>query len=133
MAAHDNMAGDYALSGRAVLLVEDEGIIAMLGEDIFSDAGCTVTLAMQLDEAVEQARSQSFDLAVLDVNLGSGQTSYPVAEILLQRAIPFLFVTGYDATGLDDRFRNITTVRKPYASGELVRAAAALVGGPAAT
>lgn len=115
-----------ALQGRKVLLVEDESILSMLAEDVLADAGCTVMLAMRLPEAVELARSGCFHLAVLDVNLGGGDTSYPIAEILLERRIPFMFATGYDSAGLDARFRDCPRVQKPYAPEQLLQTAAVL-------
>src|SRR5271165_2043073 len=78
-----------------VLLVEDEAMIAMLIEDMLADLGCdVVATAGQLGEAVSLARSGSFDLAFLDLNL-RGVPSYPVAQALRERGIPFAFVTGY--------------------------------------
>ena len=122
------MSAACPLSGKTVLLVEDEGIVAMLAEDIFEQAGCNVDLAMRLTQAMELAQTGHYDFAVLDVNLGDGQTSYPVAQVLRQRAIPFLFVTGYDPAGIDRDFQNLVAVRKPYVADELVGAACALVG-----
>ena len=55
-------------------------MIAMLIEDMLADLGCdVVATAAQLDEAVSLARSGSFDLAFLDLNL-RGVPSYPVAR-----------------------------------------------------
>lgn len=59
------------LSGRRILLVEDEAVIAMLLEDMLIALGCEVVgVAARLDEALCLIRSESFDAAVLDVNLG---------------------------------------------------------------
>ncbi len=60
------------------------------------------------------ARSAQFDLAVLDVNLGGGQTSYPVADVLMDRDIPFAFATGYASGGLEPRFADRERLQKPY-------------------
>lgn len=114
------------LIGRTVLLVEDESMVSMLAEDIFLDAGCVVLLAMRLGEALELARSEKIDFAVLDVNLGGGDTSFPVAELLEERAVPYLFATGYNADGIDPRFSGRPRVQKPYAPSQLVRVASAL-------
>lgn len=115
-----------ALQGRTILVVEDESAVSMLTEDVFLDAGCTVLLAMRLAEALELARNAAFDLAVLDVNLGGGDTSYPVADLLAERQVPFMFVTGYDAASLEARFDGRPKVQKPYAPEQLVRLAAEL-------
>jgi CheY-like chemotaxis protein len=116
------------LDGLTVLLVEDESMISMLAEDILSDAGCTVLLAGRLQEALELATTAEMNVAVLDVNLGGGQTSYQVADVLAERRIPFVFATGYVAEGLDQRHSHRVTVQKPYAPQTLVAALSAAVG-----
>lgn len=115
-----------SLKGLTVLLVEDESMVSMLAEDVFIDAGCTVLLAMRLGEALELARESAIDFAVLDVNLGGGDTSYPLADILVARQIPFIFATGYSADGLDSRFTQCPRLQKPYAPSQLVQAASLL-------
>lgn len=110
-------------NGRRVLLVEDESLVSMLAEDILAGAGWDVTLAMRLDEAMAHAASGDFDVAILDVNLGGGDTSYPVASVLLERGTPFLFATGYSAEGIDPRFENQRMVQKPYRPSDLLNAA----------
>ncbi|GJE54618.1 response regulator [Methylobacterium thuringiense] len=102
-----------ALEGRRVLLVEDESLVAMLAEDMLVDLGCDVTVAMRLDKALAHARNGSFDLAVLDVNLGA-QRSYPIADVLFERGVRFLFATGYGFAGLEQAYRTIPVVQKPY-------------------
>lgn len=106
------------VEGRRVLLVEDESLVAMLAEDMLLELGCEVVLAMRLDQAVAQARSQPFDLAVLDVNLGESN-SYPVADLLFERGIPFVFATGYGSAGLDTDYRGVPVMQKPYQQRQL--------------
>lgn len=112
-----------SLAGRRILLVEDESLVSMLAEDVLTGAGAFVLLAMRLGEALELARSEAIDVAVLDVNLGAGDTSYPVAAVLAARSIPFLFATGYGANGIDPAFSDRNVVQKPYKASELVQAA----------
>lgn len=52
------------------------------------------------------------DAAVLDVNLGD-ENSFPVAEVLRARAVPFLFATGYDSADIPDEWRWAMIVTKP--------------------
>ncbi|WP_247635393.1 response regulator [Methylobacterium sp. 37f] len=101
------------LEGRRVLLVEDESLIAMLGEDMLLDLGCEVAVAMRLEKAVAMARATAFDLAILDVNLGE-TVSYPVADVLFARCIPFIFATGYGAAGIDPAYGAVPVMQKPY-------------------
>ena len=100
--------------GCRVLLVEDESLVAMVAEDTLLDLGCEVVLAMRLDAALSLAREADVQLGVLDVNLGEGR-SYPVADILRARGIPFLFATGYSVAGLDPPYRARRPCRSPTA------------------
>ena len=53
------------------------------------------------------ARDADIDAAILDVNL-DGQESFPAAEILLERNIPFVFASGYGHDGMAAaRFRGM--------------------------
>ncbi|GJD66057.1 response regulator [Methylobacterium frigidaeris] len=106
------------LVGRRVLLVEDESLVAMLAEDMLVDLGCEVVVAMRLDKALAQARTGSFDLAVLDVNLGDAR-SYPIADLLFERRTPFLFATGYGRQGLEEAYKAVPVLQKPYQAAPL--------------
>ncbi|HTT85205.1 MAG TPA: response regulator [Rhizomicrobium sp.] len=105
-----------------VLIVEDESLIAMLMEDALSDLNCTVVAtASSLGEALDKAASMDFDVAILDMNLNGAQAC-PVAELLVRRQIPFMFVTGYGAPGVPDRFRGIPVLSKPFNERDVGRA-----------
>ena len=97
-----------------VLVVEDEVIVGMLIEDMLGELGLEVAaLSSHLDEAVAYALTLSIDVAVLDVNL-NGKKSYPVADALTSRGIPFLFATGYGAKILVPPYDVIPTLQKPF-------------------
>jgi CheY-like chemotaxis protein len=97
-----------------VLIVEDEMTIAFLIEDMLIDLGHeVVAIAMRLPEALEAARRVEADLAILDVNL-DGHRSFPVADILAERAIPYAFATGYGALGLEGAYRERPVLAKPF-------------------
>lgn len=97
-----------------VLIVEDEMLIAMMLQDMVSDAGLEVEgVANSLNAGIDLASKADIDLAILDVNL-NGEEVYPVAEILKQRGIPFIFSTGYGAGGLKSGFDGTPQVVKPF-------------------
>jgi DNA-binding response OmpR family regulator len=105
-----------------VIIVEDEMMIAMLLEDMLTDLGHTVVgMAARLEPAIELARAADADLAILDVNL-SGQTSFPVAQVLAERGLPFFFATGYGAMGLEAPFQDALTLKKPFEMNDLSKA-----------
>jgi DNA-binding response OmpR family regulator len=110
------------LTGRRILVVEDEALIAMLVEDALLDAGAVVLgPAATVEEALELFETEQPDAAVLDINL-AGQASIPVADRLSAGAVPFVVATGYGAAGLPDRHRGVPVLAKPYDPRELIAA-----------
>ncbi|MGR3625294.1 MAG: HWE histidine kinase domain-containing protein [Limimaricola sp.] len=120
------------LSGRA-LVVEDNMIIAMDATDILSELGCEeVATASGMGEALRLIETGSFDLALLDVNLGH-ETSVPVAEALRARGVPFLLATGYGATqDIAAAYPEAPTLKKPYTKRSMRAGFAALLHGSGA-
>jgi CheY-like chemotaxis protein len=102
------------MSGRKVLIVEDEMMVVLYLEDVLQSLGHTVAAtAGRLDQAVELAQTADVDFAMLDLNLAGART-YPVAEALRQRAIPFAFATGYGAGGIAAEYADVPTLTKPF-------------------
>lgn len=108
-----------------VLLVEDESLVALLAEDILVEAGYEVVLCMTLHDALSQAGQAEVEVAVLDINLG-GAMSYPVADMLRARGIPFVFATGYGVAGLRDDLKSAPVIQKPYSPATLIGSVAGL-------
>jgi len=107
-----------------ILIVEDEALIAMQLESSLIGLGHNVeAIATRIDKAVLLARAIDIDFAILDVNV-AGIQSFPVADILRQRGISFMFATGYGTAGLVDGYRDEVTLRKPYGPEELAQALA---------
>lgn len=112
---------------RRVLVVEDEVIVGMLLEDMLRELGFeVVAISTRLDEAVQLARGFAIDFAVLDVNL-DGQMSFPVADVLRERGVPFLFATGYGSKILEPPYSTTPTLQKPFQIHDLRSVMAALV------
>lgn len=110
------------LSGRRVLVVEDEARIAMLIRDTLEDLGCQVVgIASRLEEARAKVASMEFDAALLDVNL-NGEPSYPLADELASRGIPFVLATGYGASRIPPDHKDAPVLQKPFLRAELERA-----------
>lgn len=115
-------------SGLRILVVEDEGPIALMIEDLLADLGCEVVAsAANLDQACELARTVDIDLALVDLNL-HGVSATPVARILRERAVPFIFCTGYGAGGILEEFASCPSLTKPFTPADLNEAIRASVG-----
>ena len=109
---------------RRALIVEDEVMVAMYVEDLLIELGFDVAgMATSLDQALPLAQDGDFDFAVLDVNL-DGRLSFPVADVLRQRGIPFLFARGYGSKGFIDGYRDAVRIQKPFLGQDLAQAIA---------
>src|SRR5690348_14510653 len=83
-------------------------------------------------EALAAVKDGRLAAAILDINLG-GSPVYPVAEELVARGIPFIFVTGYGTESIDRRFANIPVLQKPIDRESLQRIFVSGVTGPEGT
>lgn len=110
---------DKPFSGRHILVVEDEMMLMMLIEEMLADLGASVAVAATVDQATALIEARSFDAATLDLNL-DGNQSYPVADILAVRGVPFVFSTGYSQQNLRDDYRNRPVLRKPFKEQDLI-------------
>ncbi|MDG5493656.1 MULTISPECIES: response regulator [Azospirillaceae] len=109
--------------GKNILIVEDEFLIAIHAAEVMEGLGfCVVGPVATIEQALELLREGAFDGAILDVNL-SGTLVFPVAEALVDRGIPFILTSGYEATGLPERWRDRPHLRKPVIERDLARLA----------
>ena len=105
--------------GFRVLVVEDEALISMLIEDMLADIGCKcVDVAASVESAMQALTRVEPDFAMLDINL-NGKHSFPVADLLRSRDIPFVFLSGYGAGGLCAGYANAKVLQKPFQLGDL--------------
>jgi DNA-binding response OmpR family regulator len=96
-----------------ILVAEDEMLVAMMMEDLLKQAGYRVLMAARLTKGLVMAASEPIDAAILDINL-AGRASFPLADELMRRQIPFMFASGYGSNGLPERFADIPILQKPY-------------------
>jgi DNA-binding response OmpR family regulator len=109
-----------------VLMVEDEMFIAMVLEDLLSDAGYQVHGVSSLAEGLKVSQSEAFDAAILDVNLGRDLV-FPLADQLREQGVPFVFASGYGKEEIPQDFHAYDTLLKPYDSKSLLNAVATLL------
>lgn len=109
-------------SVRRVFIVEDEIMVAFEMVDLLEDMGFEIVgPSIHLEDAESIAKRQDIDIAFLDVNLGSGKTSQPVAETLRGRGIPFVFITAYDRDQIDFIASEDKVLKKPLSGDMLAR------------
>jgi DNA-binding response OmpR family regulator len=107
------------MHGLRVLVVEDTLLVAEMIEDELQEIGCDVVGPVpRLAQALALAKTERLDGALLDVNL-AGEYTFPVAEVLTERNVPFAFLTGYGDAGLPPAFRSIPRLTKPFAFSDL--------------
>ena len=102
------------LAGKRVLVVEDEFMVAVLVEDLLAEQGCVVVGPFaRVSDALAAAAQEHVDLAILDVNI-DGLDVFPVAEVLDERGVPFVFVTGYGAAAIPKDRPSWEACSKPF-------------------
>lgn len=116
------------LASQRIMVVEDIYFLAMEVEAVLEKAGAKVvgpfaTSAAALDSLKQRAP----DFAVLDVNLGEGN-SFDLARDLQTRGVPFLFFTGYDHAAIPAEFADVERLEKPVDSARLLQKLAVCCG-----
>src|SRR5437764_13779584 len=102
-------------SGLRALVVEDEGSIALMLEDMLGALGCEIAASVaRLAQACTVARTGNFDFAILDVNL-AGELGFPVAYIVRERHIPLGFSTRYGQAAVPHEFARSPVLTNPLA------------------
>jgi len=119
-----------SLAGRRLLMVEDEVLVGMMAKRILEDLGATVLGPYGgLADGLAAARSERFDGALLDFNL-AGEFADPLADLLIARGVPFVFVTGYQRDSIDRRYANVPVLPKPLEAESLERVLVSLLDPP---
>lgn len=122
------MNSDTPLAGLRCLVLDDEMLIALDIQEVLEAAGAAVICTGTAAAAMEALHGDpAFDLAVIDVMLkGSVGNSLSVAAALLERQVPFVFLTGMRAQDMDHaaQFPHAPVVEKPYQVAMLLEAIA---------
>lgn len=106
---------------RKILVVDDQFLLALEIADIIEDQGHEVLGPYStVDQALSHVERDPPDTAILDINMGEGQTTEPIARALKERNVPFAFLTGYNSADmLSDIFSDIEKLAKPALSDEI--------------
>ena len=85
---------DKILTGRLVLVCEDEPLIAIDIANAFTEAGAQVLCVRSLRDALVAVEDGALSAAILDHALGDGDSS-ELCTRLKERNIPFVLHSGY--------------------------------------
>ncbi len=118
------------LSGRRVLVVEDEFFVADDLVQAIGQLGAEVLGPVPTqEEALELlATAGPIDLAVLDINL-EDEPVYPLADLLAAQGVPFLFATGYSRALVPAQYQHVPRWEKPFDPQTLAQALPGLLQG----
>ena len=115
-----------SLAGRAILVVEDEALIALDITQALEAAGAAVTTTNTLKHALILVEHDGLCGAILDHALGDGDSSL-LCSRLSEREIPFLIYSGHATVG--GACQDALHISKPAAEGVLVAAMEGLIRG----
>lgn len=123
------MNPDHAnLAAANVLILEDDYYLATDLQQVLEQAGATVVGPFPDVEGASQSLGDARpDCAFVDVNLGDGP-SFEVPSALTRLAIPFAFVTGYDAGTIPSEFDTVVRLEKPVNARDVTRVALDMLG-----
>jgi chemotaxis family two-component system sensor kinase Cph1 len=97
-----------------ILVAEDEYLIARHMRTLLRRLGGDVVGPVpNLDRAIELARTERLEAAILDIKLADGRPVYPLADLLAERGVPFLFLSGYSREDIPPRYRKVQLIVKP--------------------
>src|SRR5262249_23611105 len=115
-------------AGRRVLIVEDEAMIAGLIESILRKGGWSVVGPVAtLERALETIERERLDAALLDVRI-NGRDVYAVADVLMGRGIPFIFVSGFARKQMPPGYRDCAHIAKPFTPDAILARLEEVVG-----
>jgi len=118
------------MSPKRVLVVEDEIAVGLDIQLALSDAGFDVVGPITtVAEGLQAATENTFDAAVLDANL-NGVNISAVADLLIERRVPFLVVSGYAREHLPLSLLHAPVLPKPFMAEKLLAAVRRLCGEP---
>jgi CheY-like chemotaxis protein len=112
-------AGNTALRGLRVMIVEDETLVALLLEEYLAECGCVVAGSYTRIEPAMQGLAHSHpDIAILDLNIG-GEDIAPVADVLDANGVPYVFASGGSETKINPSLPRHPLLQKPFTVANL--------------
>jgi two-component SAPR family response regulator len=122
---------EQPLRNRRILIVEDNALIALTMEDILARAGAEIVGPVgTLAEAEQTALQEPLSCALLDIKLNYDEV-WPVARILADRGVPFVFCSGhFERSTLPNEWAGYDLLMKPARPSHIVDKLASAMRGP---
>ena len=109
------------LEGRRILVVEDDYMIAQdVAERLEREGAEVIGPVPSVAASLRLIEKSGVDVAVLDVNLGS-ENSFPIAQVLRDKDIPFLFSTGYNSADIPAEWQHVAVSMKPLRVADVAK------------
>ncbi len=120
---------NVSLDGARILIVEDDYFIADdLAKGLTKAAVSIIGPIPSLERAMAVLEQEAIDGAVLDINL-DGEKVYALADALIGRGVPVVFVTGYARPSLPGRYDHVPLCLKPVDAEQVIEALAGIARG----
>jgi len=121
-------ASQAGKTGKTLMIVEDELLVAMMLKDELEDAGYHVLdLTDRRAEALDVAKACKPDLALVNIRLAGHDDGIELAEQLKALGVPVLLISGQVSRARSARTVAIASLPKPYDAADMVLAVAYLM------
>jgi DNA-binding response OmpR family regulator len=115
-------------TNQTLMIVEDEALVAILLRDELQNAGYKVLdLTDRHAEALEVAKAEKPDLALVNIRLAGRDDGIELSEHLKAMGIPVLLISGQVSRASSAKTVAIGSMPKPYHAAEMVLAVAYLL------
>lgn len=118
---------DKEFNGKTILIVEDEFFVGSDLEQILADAGADAVLVNTAGAASAKLAETRFDAAILDIHL-QDESTYPLADSLRNKSIPFIFLSGY--LTIREGYTDVPFVDKPFNAATVINTLKNLLAQP---
>lgn len=101
------------LHGKRILIVEGDYLIAARTRNQLEKHGAVIVGPVpSVAKALQLFNNHPIDAAVLDINL-EGEKVFPLADLLSERNIPFVFASGCDQSSMPQKYQGFFLCEKP--------------------